>query len=66
MRPGGTVLKIEGVSAVEIRVGRNAVAVLVPHRADVVGRLQTQRIGMLAQAVEIWVRRQAGAQAKVL
>lgn len=66
VRTGGAVLQVEGVSSVEIRVGRNAVAVLIPHRADVVGRLQAERIGMLAQTVQVRVHRQAGAKAKVL
>lgn len=54
------------MSSVEVRVGRDAVAVLIPHRADVVGRLQAERVGMLAQPVQVRVRRQASAEAKVL
>lgn len=52
----GTVLQVEGVRSVEIGVVGNAIAVLVPHSADVVGRLEAQRVRMLAQAVQVGVR----------
>ena len=66
MSTGGSLLQVERVSSVEIGVAGNAIAVLVPHRADVVGRLKTQGIRMLAQAVQVRVRRQAGPEAEVL
>jgi hypothetical protein len=66
MRARSTVLKVERVSSIEVGVGRNAIAVLIPHRADVVGRLQAKRVGVLAQTVQVRVRRQAGAEAEIL
>ena len=61
-----SLLEIEGVSAVEVGVVGQSVAVLVPHCANVVLGLEPQRIRVLAQAVEIGVLGQAGPKAQVL
>jgi hypothetical protein len=60
------VLQVEGVRSVEIGIAGNAIAVLVPHRADVVGRLEAERVRMLTQAVQVGVRGQACPEAEVL
>ena len=45
-------LEIEGLSPIKIGVARNAEAILVPHCANIILSLESERVRVLAQAVK--------------
>ena len=63
---GLAVLIVNGVGAVEVGAGRGAVGIARPQRADVVGGVETEGVPVLAQAVQVGVLGELGAQAEIL
>ena len=59
-------LEVYGVVSVKIRVRRNAERVARPQRACRIRRVQTECVRVLAEAIDVRVRREAGLNAKVL
>ncbi|KAF5121944.1 hypothetical protein E5D57_012416 [Metarhizium anisopliae] len=66
VRPAVPVLKVDGVRAVQVGARGDAVAVLVPERADVARPVEAEGVRVLAEPVEVRVLRQPGAQPHVL
>ena len=50
---GGTMLKVNGMGAVQVRALRNAVRVARPHRARRIDHVKPERLRMLAEAVYV-------------
>lgn len=66
MAPALPLLEVERVAPVDVGSGRDAVVVVVPERADVVGGVEPEGVGVLAEAVQEWVFREVRPQAEVL
>ena len=50
---GGTMLKVDGVAAVQVRAFWNAICVARPHRARRIDHVKPERLRMLAEAVNV-------------
>lgn len=61
-----TLLEVEGVITVEIGTVGDGVGVLVPKRADIVGRVEAEGVRVFTKTVQVRVIGQGGAQAEVL
>lgn len=66
VRAAVPVLEVDGMRAVQVGARGDAVAVLVPERADVARRVEPEGVRVLAEPVEVRVLRQLGAQPHVL
>ena len=66
MSTGGTVLKVNGMVSVQIRVVGNTVRIPGPHGAGIVVCRQTEAVGVFAEAVDVRVRREGSLYADVL
>lgn len=62
----GAVLKVDGVVPVQVRVLGNAIGVPGPEGASGVCGVQTKRLGVLAEAVDVWVLGQVRLEAQEL
>lgn len=60
------VVHVDGVVTIQVCVLRDTVGIAAPEGTSIVLVRQTQRISVLAQAVQVRVFRQPGPQAKIL
>ena len=66
MRAAGAMLEVHGVAAVQVRVLRYAICVARPQRARRIGRVEPERVRVLAKPVDVRCRRKCRLHAKVL
>jgi hypothetical protein len=66
MRATFALLKVQRVAAVEVCPRRNGVAVAIPERANVIGGVESEGVGVLAEAEQEGVIGKASPQAEVL
>ena len=62
----GTMLKVHRVVAIQVRAARNPIRVTGPQCARRVGRVQPERLGMLAEAVNVRLGWKRSLEAQVL
>ena len=65
MGAGGTMLEVDGVVAVQVRLLRNQIRISRPESARVVVRGQAEGVGMLSEAVNVRVGGQVGFDAEI-
>jgi hypothetical protein len=67
MAAGLSVLKIHGVTSIEVRVLRNHDCLSVPQRPSIGGICrEPKRVGMLTQAIDVWVFGEICSQSNIL
>lgn len=66
MRPAISVLEIKRLRTVQVRTRGETIRVLVPHGANVLCGVESQRVRVLAEAIEIRVLGEFCTQAQVL
>ena len=66
MSTGGTVLEVNGVVSVQIRIVGNTVGISGPHGAGIVVGWQTEAVGVFAKAIDVGVWREGCLHADIL
>ena len=66
MGAGNPVLEIDGMVSVQVTTVRNAIVILRPESADVVGGVEAKRIRMLTESIQVGIVWKIGTQSQVL